>query len=282
MSLSISTNTLYFLRYQLRLPPLRPFSVSSTSRSGHSKWATIKHEKAKNDSRKNKNRTIFIHDIVHAVRVHGADPKYNAKLATAISNAQRTGMPKTSIDAAVLRGLGKSASGAKLEGLIVEAMWGRDKPVAMIVEAETDSKAMALQDLRSMLKSAGGNQTPTQFLFQRRGRIKFPDGHDLDADRVMEAVLDQTGVIDVSTDDEGKVVVDTEPDAVKAIEDCAAERINVQAERSEILWLPNQETVVDGLEETQLQEMDELTDKLEDYPGVQKVWTNLATRQDMV
>lgn len=279
MSRPVSTITLRFLRNLSRtFPPLHKRSLSTCPWlcSGHSKWATIKHDKAKKDSRVNRERVIYARDIQNAVRMYGADPKYNAKLATAVSNAQRTGMPKSSIEAAILRGQGKSATGAKLESLLVEAIWGGGKPVAMIVEAETDSKAMALQELRSILKNAEASQTPTQFLFQRRGRITLPQNDGVDVDQTIEAVLNESGVVDVKTDDQGSVVVDTEPDALKAVEKRATEQLNVQAVRAETVWHANEDTLVEDLEDTQLDEIDKLTEKLEEYPGVQKVWTNLA------
>ena len=272
--------TLRYLRYLVWTPShpsARSITTTSTLRSGHSKWATTKHDKARADARKNKARNVYTRDIINSVRLYGADLKYNGKLETAISNAQKTGMSKASIDAAILRGQGKSASGAKLDSLLLEAIWGREKPVGMIVEAETESKATTLQELRLMIKQGGGNQAPTQFLFERRGRVTLSAHKGLDADGVMEALLDESGVVDVWTDDQGRIVVDTEPDAVKAIESKVLDSLRLAAQRVETVWHPNQDTIVHDLDESQSEDMDKLVDKLEDLPGVQKVWTNLAT-----
>ena len=275
---NISTPTLRFLRALSRpffQPLSRPFSCTPRHPSGHSKWSSIKHDKAKADSRKNKARNIFTRDIVNSTRLYGADPKFNAKLATAIASARSTGMSKASIDAAVLRGQGKSASGAALESLTVEAMWGKEKPVALIVEAECESKRQTLQELRMVLKNEGANQTPTQFLFERRGRVILGKKEGLDADAVMEVALDVDGILDITVH-EGRVVIDTLPDAVKAVETYISNALNVNVDRVDVVWHANKETLVQELQEEQKPELERMTVKLEELPGIQKVWTNLA------
>lgn len=46
----------------------RGLATSTRLQSGHSKWATIKHDKAKNDAAKNKQRSIFSHEIILATK----------------------------------------------------------------------------------------------------------------------------------------------------------------------------------------------------------------------
>jgi hypothetical protein len=48
--------------------PFRHFSFSLHADSGHSHWATIKHDKKKNDDAKQKVRGILISEIVIASR----------------------------------------------------------------------------------------------------------------------------------------------------------------------------------------------------------------------
>ena len=45
-----------------------PFSTSSVAFSGHNKWSTIKHDKAKNDANKNKMATKYGAQIAVAAR----------------------------------------------------------------------------------------------------------------------------------------------------------------------------------------------------------------------
>ena len=277
----VSNPTLRFLRTINRVPACHEpkactFATSATLCSGHSKWATIKHDKAKKDSRINKARNLHARDIANAVRMYGADPKYNGKLVNALAAAKSSGMSKSSIEAAIMRGEGKSATGARLEALLIEAIVGKDKPVAMIVECETENKASALQELRMILKSGGGVQTPTQFFFERRGRVVLARKEGMGVDEVMEALLEEGGVIDVYSDEERRCIVDTVPDALKAVESTALETLNAQVEKVDIVWQPNKDTTVSGLEDEQAETINQLVDILEEYSGVQRVWTNLA------
>lgn len=60
------------LRCALRCAPpcwgARCLSSSASLLSGHSKWATIKHDKGKNDKAKSQARTLLTKDITNAVK----------------------------------------------------------------------------------------------------------------------------------------------------------------------------------------------------------------------
>ncbi len=58
------------LSYTSRLGriPIRLFSTTSINLSGHSKWSTIKHDKAKNDAEKNRVANKFANAIAVAAK----------------------------------------------------------------------------------------------------------------------------------------------------------------------------------------------------------------------
>lgn len=62
-----SRSLLRFLRCAARhhVPAcrLRAFATTGTASSGHSRWSTIKHDKAKADAKKNKNRSMLAEQI---------------------------------------------------------------------------------------------------------------------------------------------------------------------------------------------------------------------------
>lgn len=253
----------------------RSFSAATIQQSGHSKWSKIKHDKAQKDSRKNKARNIFVRDIVQAVKSNGPNPDSNNQLAAVVAKAKQSGMQKSSIDAAILRGQGKSASGAALESVMVEAVL---PPVALIMEGETDKKGQMLQEVRTLLKESGSTATPTAYMFERRGRVIFAAKEGLDMEQILERVLD-LGALDVETSEEGQIQVDTEPTALKAVEAALNEVFEASAESSETVWVPNAETAVSELPEEALEGLAELVEKLEDYPGIDSVYTNFVDVQ---
>ena len=146
--------------------------------------------------------------FVYARAVFGPDPKSNPRLALAVSSAKRAGFPKASIETAIARGQGTSASGAALEPLVIEAIF--PPSVAAIIDCLTDSKLRTLQDVRLLIKNHEGSVTPTNYLFEKKGRVVFHKKEGIGADEALEAAL-EVGALDVVEDEEGKVVMFTEP-----------------------------------------------------------------------
>ncbi|MBT3456471.1 YebC/PmpR family DNA-binding transcriptional regulator, partial [bacterium] len=62
--------------------------------SGHSKWATIKHKKAKEDSKRGKVFTKLIKEITIVARDGGGDPAANPRLRDLIDKAKQANMPQ--------------------------------------------------------------------------------------------------------------------------------------------------------------------------------------------
>ena len=71
---------------------------------------------------------------MQASKDHGPDPNSNARLATLIAGAKKSGFPKSSIENAIARGQGLSPTGAALEMVTVEAMLSS---MAVIIECQT-------------------------------------------------------------------------------------------------------------------------------------------------
>ena len=62
--------------------------------AGHSKWANIKHKKAKEDAKRSKAFTKHIREITVAAREGGGDSDANPRLSLAIQNAKAVNLPK--------------------------------------------------------------------------------------------------------------------------------------------------------------------------------------------
>lgn len=75
--------------------------------SGHSKWSTIKHKKARTDEKKGKEFTKVAKEITIAVKTGGGgDPDANSKLKLAIQKAKAINMPNENISRAIKKGTG--------------------------------------------------------------------------------------------------------------------------------------------------------------------------------
>ena len=73
--------------------------------SGHSKWSTIKHKKAKTDSLRAAEFQKFSREIIVASKLGGPDPAGNFRLRTAIEKAKAAGLPNDNIKRAIEKGI---------------------------------------------------------------------------------------------------------------------------------------------------------------------------------
>ncbi|CAI7622132.1 unnamed protein product [Penicillium manginii] len=253
----------------------RGFGTSSGLFSGHNKWSTIKHDKARNDKAKSKERQMVGKEISSATQLWGADTKYNPRLALALSNAKRASIPKAIIEAAIARGQGLSLSGQALESVTIEAMLPGG--VAAVVECQTDQKARVLQDVRYMIKNGGGTVTPTTFLFEKKGRVVMEQKDGLNADDHLDQAI-EAGATDIITDDKGRIVIFTDPSETKRVGEAFAKMSGLTIEELEIFWDPNQESLVEVHDEEQVKDLEDLLSALRDDHTVQDIYLNAAEK----
>ncbi|KAF2204362.1 DUF28-domain-containing protein [Delitschia confertaspora ATCC 74209] len=257
-----------------RRPVARYFSSSPPAWSGHSKWATIKHDKAKADNVKNKQRTIIAKDITNAVKISGPNPNTNPRLALALQIAKKAGVPKANIEGAIARGQGISTSGAALESVTLEAIL--PPSVATIIDCQTDNKLRTLADLRLLVKDMGGNVTPIGYLFEKKGRVVFrkKEGMTLETNEEILDVAMECEVLDIDEDEEGRIVCFTPPAQTKVIAESITEKLGLEIEETEIVYDANPETRVSLDDEEAAQILSKFLGKLEEVPGVQGIYLN--------
>ena len=82
--------------------------------SGHSKWSSIKHKKARTDATRAKVFTKLIREITVAAREGGGDTEANPRLRLAVQTARGQNMPNDNITRAIKKGTGA------LEGVVFE------------------------------------------------------------------------------------------------------------------------------------------------------------------
>ncbi|KAL1960033.1 hypothetical protein VTO42DRAFT_205 [Malbranchea cinnamomea] len=249
----------------------RGFSSNPIRPAGHSHWATIKHDKSKNDAVKSRERQVLSKEIANLSKYYGPDPKDNPRLALAIANAKRCGMPKSTIENAIARGQGLSTSGAPLESLTIEAMLPGS--VAIVVECLTDQKGRALQEIRHIIKDHGGTTTPTSFLFEKKGKIVFEKKPGLSVDDYLERAID-AGATDLDADSDGRLIVFTEHTDTKKVADVLSASTGLKVESADIIWDPNKDTVVTIESEEVLKEVEEALESIREDPSVQEIYTN--------
>lgn len=229
--------------------------------SGHSKWHSIKHQKAAADAKRGKIFTKHAGEIALAAR-DGDDPDMNAKLRLAITKAKQANMPNANIDRAIARGSGKLGTGA-LEELTYEG-YGPGA-TAILVKVVTDNRNRSASDVRSTFSKYGGNLGSTgsvAYMFDRKGVIEFLEG-DKDEQTLMAIDADVEDVIE----DSSPLIAVTDPDKLEEI----VSKLGDLVASSEIKMVANQTVELAEKESTSLEK---LVDALEEVGDVIEVITN--------
>ena len=90
--------------------------------AGHSKWANIKHRKARSDAIKGKLYSRLTKEIISAVKQGGPDLKTNAKLKLVIQKAKAANLPNDNIE----RNIKKASSQEQADYIeMTSALWTR-------------------------------------------------------------------------------------------------------------------------------------------------------------
>ena len=81
--------------------------------AGHSKWANIKHKKARADATRGKVWTRVIKELQVAAKNGGGDVSANPRLRLAIDKAKAANMPKENVERAIKKASSKDAGDYK-------------------------------------------------------------------------------------------------------------------------------------------------------------------------
>lgn len=118
--------------------------------SGHNKFSKIKHQKAKNDAQKSKIFGKLVRFITVEAKKAGGNIK-SPGLALAIEKAKKENMPNDTIDRAIKKATTDNSS--SMENIVYET-YGPGG-VAIIIEALTDNRNKAAQEIKHILSKNG-------------------------------------------------------------------------------------------------------------------------------
>ena len=235
--------------------------------SGHSKWASIKHQKGVADARRGQLFTKLTKEIIVATRDGGSNPDANFRLRLAVQKARDNNMPHDNIERAIKRGSGE-LEGASLVEVTLEG-YG-PSGTAILVNALTDNRNRTIQEVRSVFTRHGaslGESGCVAWIFDSKGVLTMK-ADNVDADELALTAID-AGAEDVKVEN-NFVEVYTKPEELEIVR-TALEQQNLPVETSELSMEPK--TLVQ-LEEKAATQALKLLDKLEDIDDVQNVFSN--------
>ena len=244
--------------------------------SGHSKWATTKHQKAIKDQRRAKSFAKLIKNIEVAAKLGGADLSGNPTLVDAIQKAKKTSVPNSNIDNAVKRGSGQLGEAVDYQTIMYEG-YG-PSGVAILIECLTDNKNRAAAEVRTLMGRNGGTMADpgsVAYNFNRKGVISITKVDGVTEDDILEAVLD-AGAEEVK-DQGGGFEVITDPSSLVAAR-TALQTAGIDYDSAEAEFVPNLTIEVD-LETAR--KVFKLIDALEDNEDVQNIFANFEIPADV-
>ena len=235
--------------------------------AGHSKWANIKHRKARQDAKRGKVWSKCSRAIIMAAKNGGSDPAKNLTLRYAIEEARAVNMPKDTITNAIKKGTGE-LDGVHYEDIVYEG-YGPNG-VAVMLDILTDNRNRTAGEVRKIFERGGGNLGATgcvAFVFNRKGQL-FVSKDESDEDRIMELAL-EAGAEDV-TDEGDTWQILTDPARFTAVKE-AIEAAALAIEAAQIAQVPDNAVTCTG---NDARKVINLMEALEDHDDVQKVYAN--------
>ena len=239
--------------------------------AGHSKWANIKHRKARQDASRGKVWTKVIREITVAAK-DGSDPNDNPRLRLALEKANAANMPKDTIKRAIEKGSGTGETG-ELEEIIFEG-YGPGG-VAILVETMTDNRNRTVSDVRHAFSKFGGNlgtDGSVSYLFKKLGVIHI--NKDYSEEMLMENVI-ESGAQDFSEEDDFFEVT-TDPNQFNKVIDFFKEN-DIQYINAELTL--RADTLVD-LDQDMSEKVLNIMEFMDDLDDVQEVHTNAEFQEN--
>jgi YebC/PmpR family DNA-binding regulatory protein len=243
--------------------------------SGHSKWAGIKHKKAKVDAQRGRLFSKIIRELTVAARDGGGDPVGNPRLRLAIERAKSVNMPQENIQRAIQKGTGE-LPGISYEEHVYEG-YGPGG-VAVLLSVLTDNKNRTTPELRKIFARYGGNLGESgcvAWLFEKKGVIRV-EAAKIDEDHLLGAAL-EAGAEDVRRSDAVFEVI-TAPRDFERVKELLA-RDKIEPEGAEVTMLPQTTVTLEG---KQAQQMLHLMDDLEEHDDVQTVHANFDIPEEIM
>ena len=243
--------------------------------AGHSKWANIKHVKARQDVKRGKVFTKLIREMTVAASFGSEDINSNPRLRAAVDKAFNANMSKDKINRAIKRGFGAGATDN-----LTEVRYEGYGPggVAIMVNCLTDNKNRTVSEVRHAFRKYGGNlgtEGSVAYLFKKQGLITFALRSN--EEKIMEVAL-EVGVDDINTNDDGGIDVLTSPEKFEKVWE-TMKAVNLIPSHAAVTMLALMEIKLYG---ESAEQMERLMEMLESLHDVQNVYSNAGYPEEVL
>jgi len=168
--------------------------------SGHSKWSTIKHQKAIEDNKRGAVFTKIAKKIHIAVKKGGSgDINGNPFLRACVDEARAVNMPMENIKRAIEKGLG--VGGENISEEVVYEAYSREG-VGILITAVSDNRNRTAAEINSVLnkheaKMGGPGSVSYMKSLSPIPMIKLDEESKIRVEELLEALEDLDDVVDI-------------------------------------------------------------------------------------
>ncbi|MGI6574613.1 MAG: YebC/PmpR family DNA-binding transcriptional regulator [bacterium] len=245
--------------------------------AGHSKWANIKHKKARADAQKGRVFTKLAKQIILAAREGGGDLDANFRLRLVVDKAKAANMPNENIERAIAKGSGGLET-VNYEEIVYEG-YGPGG-AAILMELLTDNRNRTASEIRYIFSRHGGNLGESgcvAWMFAKKGLLVVKnEGLPVDEDELLLFAL-EAGAEDVKEEEDAFEII-TSVDSFKQVKETLQEQ-GINFESAEITMIPQSTVEVQGHDAEKLMK---LMEALEDHDDVQEVYANFNIADDVL
>jgi len=235
--------------------------------AGHSKWANIKHKKAKEDAKKGKIFTKLIKEITIVARQGGGNPDQNPRLRLLLEKSKEANMPLENVTRAIKKGTGE-LPGVNYEEYAYEGY--APCGIAVIIDALTDNKNRTVAELRRLFSENGGtlgDSGSVSWMFEKVGAVHATGS--LSEDELLEHLIEYD-IKDIEIDDNNYTIY-CDVKSLEAVKS-AVEKAGLKIESAGIEWVAKNKT---PLAQAQEDKVLAFLSELQDHDDVNNVYTNI-------
>jgi YebC/PmpR family DNA-binding regulatory protein len=236
--------------------------------AGHSKWANIKHKKAKEDGKKSKVFTKIIKEITMAARESGGNPDMNPRLRLLLDKGKEANMPIENAIRAIKKGTGE-LPGVAYEEYTYEGY--APNGIAVMFDAITDNKNRTVAELRRLFSENNGTLGETgtvNWMFEKLGAVNAIG--TISEDELLELLIDYD-INDIQINDNNYTIY-CDSKALASVKEIV-EKAGLKIESAGLEWVAKSTT---ELPEAKADTVLEFLSKLQDHEDVENVYTNLG------
>lgn len=244
--------------------------------AGHSKWANVKHRKARMDAQKGKIFTKLAREMMVAAREGGGDIETNFRLRLAVQKARENNMPGDNIQRAIQKGTGE-LEGESLEQVNYEGYAAGG--VALLVETLTDNRNRTVAEIRHLLSRHNGSMGESgcvAWMFERKGCIIVYPGEGNEDELMLEAL--DAGAEDILEEGNTWNIV-TSPEEMETVRNVLQDQ-GVKISSAEVTMLPQNTIAIDDPE--MAAHVLRLMEALEELDDVQNVYANFDIPEELM